>query len=1317
MEFTGERFIPNEDADENLAIEHLIRYNSVKNIASKKRVVDAACGEGYGSYILAQSAEMVYGIDISAEAIEHAKNKYKRDNLIFLNNSIDKISIEDDSIDIVISFETIEHVDENVQNLFMHEALRMLNNDGVLIISTPDKKNYSDKYNYSNEYHIKEFYREEFRQYLKKFFKNVILYSQDDEVVNYLRKENSRNSKITFADVVDYEDSESRYVVAVCSNTVISSDVIDLETIAFPEHGKYNELVARMIELQDEVETQSHWGIKLDLEIKKKDKLIYDLNSEVSKLSNWGQSLDRELLEVRDVLKEKTKEIESLSSWGIDLDLELSKANRNLKMKSDEVKALSTWGSELDSELRGTQQTLKEKFREIEKVSNWSIVLSDEINRANAYIQNQNQQIDSLSKWGLKLESELNSAYDIVKNQQEHIEKISKWAISLDEEIINLSSLARKRQDEIDTLSSWSHILEKEKKSIVEEYNSLLNEKSGLDEIIKSKLTLINELEKLNEQKLNENSELNIKVECISNQLNDYEKQIQLLKKEYSKLDMLNVNLQEDVNILNEKNDTLHNKSSELEKQLISQVEIIDNLRVNEKELQKIYSSKGWKLLLRLYKLSDFFLPQHSKRRLLFNLLINFKNIRQHINKISMLKFFNHIGESGSQLEARISKYISYREPYTMKTVELYSDRDTNDIVSFNNHDNPLVSIVIPVYNQFDMTMSCLKSIRENTSDIGYEVIIGDDLSNDETKNINQFSKNVKIIRNETNLGFLRNCNNAAKHASGQYILFLNNDTNVQAEWLKHLLDVCENDSSVGLVGSKLVYPNGILQEAGGILWNDGSAWNYGRNDDASKPEYNYLRETDYISGAAIMIRTSLWKKIGGFDERYVPAYCEDSDLAFEVRKLGYKVIYQPKSVVVHFEGQSNGTDIESGIKKYQVVNQEKFKIKWRDVLQREHYPNAECVFHARGKTSKKKSILIIDHYVPHYDKDAGSRTMFMYIKMFIELGYNVKFLGDNFYPHQPYTDQLEKIGVEVLYGPWHYNHYEQWIEENGKYFDFIYMWRPHITMKYIDLVKKHSSAKLVYYVVDLHYLRELRQYDIVKDENLKKSSNKWKEVERKIIDACDTVLTISYDEKEIIEDEFGHQDVKVFPAFFYDDVNVRINKDTKDLLFVGGFVHTPNVDAVTWFVNEIFDTISERLPEVKFIVVGSNPTEEIENLKSERVIIKGFVSDEELEELYRTSRVSVIPLRFGAGVKGKTVEAMYNGIPIVSTNIGIEGLIDLEKIIPPQNSAQEFANKVLDIYMSNDNRLDQVSSLEQDYIRKYFTHNAAQRVIEDIFR
>ena len=162
----------------------------------------------------------------------------------------------------------------------------------------------------------------------------------------------------------------------------------------------------------------------------------------------------------------------------------------------------------------------------------------------------------------------------------------------------------------------------------------------------------------------------------------------------------------------------------------------------------------------------------------------------------------------------------------------------------------------------------------DTCGDLAYEIVLADDASTDATRNIQKKVSGIRVVRNEQNLRFLRNCNNAAKSARGEFIVFLNNDTQVQDGWLQSLLRLMDARPDCGMAGSKILFPDANLQEAGGIVWRDGTAWNYGRGQSADKPEFNYVKEVDYISGCSIMIRTALWREIGGFDERFAPAYC-----------------------------------------------------------------------------------------------------------------------------------------------------------------------------------------------------------------------------------------------------------------------------------------------------------------------------------------------------------------------------------------------------------------------------------------------------------
>lgn len=643
--------------------------------------------------------------------------------------------------------------------------------------------------------------------------------------------------------------------------------------------------------------------------------------------------------------------------------------------------------------------------------------------------------------------------------------------------------------------------------------------------------------------------------------------------------------------------------------------------------------------------------------------------------------------------------------------------------VSLPKCENPKVSIIIPCFNQIRYTYKCLYSIMINTDKdkTPYEVIIADDVSTDTTRNISKYVDNIKVSRNTENLGFLKNCNNAAKMASGEYIYFLNNDTEVKPGYLSSLVDLIESDKDIGMVGSKLIYADGTLQEAGGIIWSDGKGANYGRGDNPSDFKYNYVKEVDYISGASIMIRKNLWNIIGGFDERFAPAYSEDSDLAFEVRKYGYKVMYQPKSEIIHFEGKSCGTDVndKTSVKSYQEINNEKLKEKWEKEFINQ-FPHVEQpnFFRARERAMDKKTILFIDHYVPTWDKDAGSKTVFSYMMMFKNKGYSVKFLGDNFGLNSPYGDELQKLGIEVLYGNNLQATIWEYLKENKRNFDFIFLNRPHIAIKYIDFIRQNMFTKIIYYGHDLHYLRLQREYDLTGDENALYESKYFRNLEYSLLYKSDMSYYPSYKEVEEIKNVDDTLRVKSINAYIFDkkEIVYRDFNNTKDLLFVGGFAHEPNIDAIRWFHKSIMPRVKASNSSINLKIVGSNATEEVKNICREGGYeLLGFVSDEELKKLYKETRIVVAPLRYGAGIKGKIVEAMANGAAIITTTCGAEGIYDAEYFMSVVEDAQDFSQEIVKLY-GDIGKLESFSLESQKIINRKFTIDAAWDIVKEDF-
>lgn len=259
------------------------------------------------------------------------------------------------------------------------------------------------------------------------------------------------------------------------------------------------------------------------------------------------------------------------------------------------------------------------------------------------------------------------------------------------------------------------------------------------------------------------------------------------------------------------------------------------------------------------------------------------------------------------------------------KTPRLHCPEDTK----------PLFSIIIPVFNQVDYSWHCLHSLLQCDTHLSREIIIIDNASSDRSDELFKgLSGAFKVIRQQQNLGFVEACNQGAATAQGRYLFLLNNDTQLRPNCLDAMRQQLDQHPEVGIVGAKLLYPDGRLQEAGCQIFADGSATNLGRAGDAFAAFAQQDRDVDYCSGAALLIRADLWRRLGGFDPRYAPAYYEDTDLCMQVRQAGFKVRYCHNAEVIHYEGVTAGVDVNSGYKAYQARNQQRFYAKWRVLLE-----------------------------------------------------------------------------------------------------------------------------------------------------------------------------------------------------------------------------------------------------------------------------------------------------------------------------------------------------------------------------------------------
>ncbi len=576
--------------------------------------------------------------------------------------------------------------------------------------------------------------------------------------------------------------------------------------------------------------------------------------------------------------------------------------------------------------------------------------------------------------------------------------------------------------------------------------------------------------------------------------------------------------------------------------------------------------------------------------------------------------------------------------------------------------DQPQVSLVIPLFAAADLTCRCLETIRDNTFVIGYEVILVDDAADADTKQLLEQVHGAQVLVNEKNEGYLRSMNRGAALARGKWIVLCNNDIEVQPGWLEAMLACAESDESVGVVAPKFVSPDGSLCEAGAIIWNDGTGANFGRGDEPGKFQYEYRREIDYGSAAALMVRGELWTEVGGFDERYLPMYYEDADLCFEAHQRGWRVLYEPRAVVTHVEGGTAGTDLEEGHKRHQEANRPKFVEKWRARLEAEHLRPGEVRVRRAADRYRHEQVLIVDHRMPMWDRDAGSLRMLEIMHSLLRLGYGVNFLPDNFTPIEPYTTELQQMGIEVIYGQ---VDIRAELADMGTLLTAVIMSRPHTASRWLDTVRELApSALAIYDTVDLHWMRETRR--VALDAFGRAGQNgatpargakatALRELELAMVRASDVTVTVTEEERGHVLAEVPDACVTIVPTIHEIASDVAPCDGRNGVLFVGGFEHPPNVDAATYLVREVMPLVWAVRADVKVTIVGSHAPRDVEALATSRVDVRGWVA--ELEPLLGAARVLVAPVRFGAGMKGKVTQGLAAGLPIVTTPIGAEGL------------------------------------------------------------
>lgn len=653
------------------------------------------------------------------------------------------------------------------------------------------------------------------------------------------------------------------------------------------------------------------------------------------------------------------------------------------------------------------------------------------------------------------------------------------------------------------------------------------------------------------------------------------------------------------------------------------------------------------------------------------------------------------------------------------------------------NKSGVISSIIIPVFNKVEYTKKCLEALFKNTPGDIYEIIVVDNASSDETPEfLKRMINKLEVITNQENMGFTSACNQGAKIAKGNYLVFLNNDTEPQPGWLESMVKLAESDSKIGIVGSKLVYPDGRLQEAGGIIFCDGSGSNFGRGGNPYEEGFNDACEVDYCSGACLLVRKELFENIGGMDHRYSPAYYEETDLCFAAREKGYTVMYTPNSVVIHHESITAGDDTSSGFKKYLEINRIKFVEKWKDALTLQDPPLRETgmrpvtadrkwlgrrhlrIWPFKSHEKRNGKVLIFLPHNPFPPRTGAHRRTLSIVEAFYSMNYDITLFATRIYPDNEWPEQLvsemRKRRIQLfLYDGTASD--KKYIEEKKalkknfvesgifippglchalsevcRSFDPDVVWvnysyyaglvRNTAFSSRIKLIEVHDLVTLNRKMADALLVDFKNQdYEQIADTDyFSKRQLSADESEYKYYDLFDGTIALSVFERNCIKANTG-QTKPFYIPMAYEPQRLNNTYSGSPLFAIGDNLF--NMQGYAFFAMKILPRLLKNEPQFELQITGDG-SKQIPSTTGIRS--RGFVDD--VSSLYLHTPFTICPLIGGTGQQIKIVESMAYGVPAIAlANIaasspiehGVNGFIAANE--------DEFENYVMMLFRDRD--------------------------------
>ena len=596
---------------------------------------------------------------------------------------------------------------------------------------------------------------------------------------------------------------------------------------------------------------------------------------------------------------------------------------------------------------------------------------------------------------------------------------------------------------------------------------------------------------------------------------------------------------------------------------------------------------------------------------------------------------------------------------------------------------SPEVSVILILFNRAELTLACLRSLAEAFTE-RLEIILVDNASQDETSQLLDQLKGVRIIRNPENRNFLLAVNQAAREAKGEYLLILNNDAQVLPGTLRSALRTIRSARDIGAVGGKLILLDGTLQEAGSIIWRDGSCLGYGRSDNPFAPMYMFRRDVDYCSGAFLLTPRKIWEQLGGFDERFKPAYYEETDYCTRLWEKGLRVVYDPNAVLLHYEFASS--DSAKSATDLQRDHQQIFVTRHQKLLTSHHTAGMNSILDARMLPGKKPRVLFIDDRVPHTWLGSGFPRARAILLALLKQNCFITFYPFSVFDESwtsVYSDMPGEVEFMVGYGP---PLLEPFLRNRRGYYDAIFVSRPHNMKLLQPVLDAHrdwfENTEIIYDAEAIFVTREITQRQLSGTPLTAEEIEALLQDEVDLAGTADSVVAVSNSDADIFR-KHGIEKVHVIGHSLDVAPTKREFDDRCGFLFVGA-IHeetSPNGDSVIWFLEEILPRIQAALgKDVPVTIAGVNTSERIRRLAGPSVCITGHVAD--LTQLYDAARVFIAPTRYAAGIPHKVHEAAARGLPIVATPLLATqlGWLDGEPFLVA-GDADTFATKCVQLH------------------------------------